>query len=86
MSLSKLFTAAKGIFNNSVEAAVDGQAVTILEQEIREVKESLRKSDHSRTQILAKKKSFLRKKWPTLMRRSQNTAIMLALTLKATVI
>lgn len=56
MSLSKLFTAAKGIFNNGVEAAVDGQAVTILEQEIREVKESLRKSDHSRTQILAKKK------------------------------
>lgn len=32
----------------------DSQAIRILEQEIREAKEELRKSDHARTQILAK--------------------------------
>lgn len=50
----KLFTAVKGSANEAAQAVVDTQAIKILEQEIRESKEELRKSDHARTQILAK--------------------------------
>lgn len=50
----KLVTAVKGGANEAAQAVVDNQAIRILEQEIREAKEELRKSDHARTQILAK--------------------------------
>ena len=50
----KLITAVKGGANEAAQNVVDGQAIRILEQEIREAKEELRKSDHARTQILAK--------------------------------
>lgn len=50
----KLVTAVKGGVTEAAESVADNQAVRILEQEIREAKEELRKSDHARTQILAK--------------------------------
>lgn len=50
----KLITAVKGGANEAAQAVADGQAIRILEQEIREAKDELRKSDHARTQILAK--------------------------------
>lgn len=51
---SKLVTAIKGGVTEAAEAVADNQAIRILEQEIRDAKEELRKSDHARTQILAK--------------------------------
>lgn len=50
----KLITAVKGGVTEAAESVADGQAVRILEQEVRDAKEELRKSDHARTQILAK--------------------------------
>ena len=50
----KLITAVKGGATEAAEAMADSQAIRILDQEIREAKEELRKSDHARTQILAK--------------------------------
>ncbi|GAB5380332.1 MAG: PspA/IM30 family protein [Aliiglaciecola sp.] len=50
----KLVTAVKGGATEAAQNVVDSQAIRILEQEIREAKEELRKSDHARTQILAK--------------------------------
>lgn len=50
----KLITAVKGGATEAAQSVADGQAIRILEQEIREAKEELRKSDHARTQILAK--------------------------------
>ena len=50
----KLITAVKGGATEAAQAVADGQAIRILEQEIREAKDELRKSDHARTQILAK--------------------------------
>lgn len=50
----KLVTAIKGGVTEAAESVADNQAIRILEQEIREAKEELRKSDHARTQILAK--------------------------------
>ena len=50
----KLVTAIKGGVTEAAEAVADNQAIRILEQEIRDAKEELRKSDHARTQILAK--------------------------------
>jgi phage shock protein A len=50
----KLVTAIKGGATEAAQSVVDGQAIRILEQEIREAKDELRKSDHARTQILAK--------------------------------
>jgi len=50
----KLVTAVKGGANEAAQSVVDSQAIRILEQEIREAKEELLKSDHARTQILAK--------------------------------
>ncbi|MDN4503751.1 PspA/IM30 family protein [Alteromonadaceae bacterium BrNp21-10] len=50
----KLVTAVKGGVTEAAEAVADSQAIRILEQEIRDAKDELRKSDHARTQILAK--------------------------------
>ncbi|GGD58786.1 PspA/IM30 family protein [Lacimicrobium alkaliphilum] len=50
----KLITAVKGGVTEAAESVADSQAIRILEQEIRDAKEELRKSDHARTQILAK--------------------------------
>ena len=50
----KLVTAVKGGATEAAQSVVDNQAIRILEQEIREAKDELRKSDHARTQILAK--------------------------------
>lgn len=50
----KLITAVKGGATEAAQTVVDSQAIRILEQEIREAKDELRKSDHARTQILAK--------------------------------
>ncbi|GAC15927.1 PspA/IM30 family protein [Aliiglaciecola lipolytica] len=50
----KLITAVKGGATEAAQSVVDSQAIRILEQEIRDAKEELRKSDHARTQILAK--------------------------------
>lgn len=52
----KLVTAMKGGVNDAAEAVADGQALRILDQEMREAKEELRKSDHALTQIMAKRK------------------------------
>ena len=50
----KLVTAIKGGATEAAQSVADSQAIRILEQEIREAKDELRKSDHARTQILAK--------------------------------
>jgi phage shock protein A len=52
----KLVTAVKGGVNEAAESVVDNQALRILDQEIREAKEELRRSDTSLTQIMAKRK------------------------------
>jgi len=52
----KLVTAVKGGVNEAAESVADSQALRILDQEIREAKEELRRSDHSLTQIMAKRK------------------------------
>lgn len=52
----KLVTAVKGGVNEAAEAVADSQALRILDQEIREAKEELRKSDYALTQIIAKRK------------------------------
>jgi len=52
----RLVTAVKGGANEAAEAIADNQALRILDQEIREAKEELRSSDHSLTQIMAKRK------------------------------
>ena len=57
----KLVTAVKGGATEAAQSVVDSQAIRILEQEIREAKEELRKSDHARTQFW-RSASFLNKK------------------------
>lgn len=52
----KLVSAVKGGVNEAAEAVADNQALRILDQEIREAKEELRKSDYALTQIIAKRK------------------------------
>jgi phage shock protein A len=52
----KLITAVKGGVTEVAETVADSQALRILDQEIREAKEELRKSDHALTQIMAKRK------------------------------
>jgi phage shock protein A len=52
----KLVTAVKGGANEAAEAVADNQAIRILEQEMREGKDELRKSDQSLTTIMAKRK------------------------------
>ena len=52
----KLVTAVKGGANEAAQAVADNQAIRILEQEMREAKDELRKSDQSLTTIMAKRK------------------------------
>jgi len=52
----KLFTAIKGGATEAAEAVADSQALRILDQEIREAKNELRRSEESLTTILAKQK------------------------------
>lgn len=52
----KLFTALKGGANEAAEAVVDNQALRILDQEIREAKDGIRKSDEALVSIVAKRK------------------------------
>ncbi len=52
----KLITAFKGGVTEVAETVADSQALRILDQEIREAKEELRKSDFALTQIMAKRK------------------------------
>lgn len=52
----RLVTAVKGGVNEAAEAVADSQALRILDQEIREAKEELKRSDHALTQIMAKRK------------------------------
>ncbi|MGB1239694.1 MAG: PspA/IM30 family protein [Pseudomonadales bacterium] len=52
----RLVSAVKGGVNEAAEAVADNQALRILDQEIREAKTELRNSDHSLTQIMAKRK------------------------------
>ena len=56
MSLSKLWTALKGGFNEATEAAADSQSLRILDQELREAKDELLAADQSLTKIVAKRK------------------------------
>jgi phage shock protein A len=53
---NKLITAVRGGINETAEAVADSQALRILDQEIRDAKEDLRRSDHSLTTIMAKRK------------------------------
>ncbi|MDW6004307.1 PspA/IM30 family protein [Vibrio mangrovi] len=52
----KLFTAIKGGANEAAEAIADQQALRILDQEIREAKEELKRSDQALVSIVAKRK------------------------------
>lgn len=52
----KLFTALKGGVNETAEAVADSQALRILDQEIREAKNELRRSDEALVGIVAKRK------------------------------
>ncbi|WNJ94900.1 PspA/IM30 family protein [Vibrio ruber] len=52
----KLFTAIKGGANETAEALVDQQALRILDQEIREAKAELKRSDEALVGIVAKRK------------------------------
>jgi phage shock protein A len=56
MSFKKLFTALRGAGNEAVEAVADSQALRILDQEMREAKEEIRKCDQNLTSIMAKRK------------------------------
>lgn len=55
--LGKLFTALKGGATEIGEAIVDNQAIRILEQEIRDAKDELAKSDQALINIIAKRKT-----------------------------
>ncbi|UXI03146.1 PspA/IM30 family protein [Photobacterium sp. TY1-4] len=52
----KLFTAIKGGANEAAESIADNQALRILDQEIREAKQELRRSDEALVGIVAKRK------------------------------
>lgn len=52
----KLFTAIKGGANEAAESVADNQALRILDQEIREAKQELRRSDEALVSIVAKRK------------------------------
>lgn len=52
----KLFTAIKGGATEAAEALADNQALRILDQEIRDAKEELRRSDTALVGIIAKRK------------------------------
>ncbi len=57
----RLFSAVKGNVNDAAEAVADSQALTILDQEMRETREEIRKSEQSLTTIVAKEKLAQRK-------------------------
>ncbi|MBY5926139.1 MULTISPECIES: PspA/IM30 family protein [unclassified Halomonas] len=52
----KLFTALRGGVNEATETVVDSQAIRILDQEIRDAKIELRKSEQAMTSVVAKRK------------------------------
>ncbi|MFC1235869.1 PspA/IM30 family protein [Vibrio sp. F74] len=52
----KLFSAVKGGANEAAESVADNQALRILDQEIREAKTELRRSDEALVSIIAKRK------------------------------
>jgi phage shock protein A len=56
MSLSRLWTALKGHTNKSLEDAADSQALTILDQQIREAKKEIQQCGQSLHSIAAKRK------------------------------
>jgi phage shock protein A len=56
MSLSKLWTAIRGGFNESTQAVADSQAIRILEQELRDSDDELVKSDQQLASIMGKRK------------------------------
>ncbi len=58
---TRLFSAVKGGVNEAAEAAADSQALRILDQEIREAGNELRRSEESLTTIIAKQKLAKRK-------------------------
>ena len=53
---TRLFSAVKGNVNDAAEAVADSQALTILDQEMRETRDEIRKSEQSLTSIVAKEK------------------------------
>ncbi|MFC6671113.1 PspA/IM30 family protein [Marinobacterium aestuariivivens] len=53
---TKLFTALRGNINHAAEAAADSQALTILDEEMRQTKGEIRKSEQALTTIVAKEK------------------------------
>ena len=53
---TRLFSALKGNVNDAAESVADSQALTILDQEMRETREEIRKSEQSLTSIVAKQK------------------------------
>lgn len=57
----KLFSAVKGSANEAAEAVADNQALRILDQEIREAKTELRRSDEALVSIIAKRKMSQKK-------------------------
>lgn len=56
MSLAKIWSAIKGGTNEVVESVADSQAIRVLDQELREAKQELRKCDENLTKIMAKRK------------------------------
>ncbi|WP_018276293.1 PspA/IM30 family protein [Teredinibacter turnerae] len=61
MSFKKIWTALKGGANEAAEAVADSQAIRILDQELREARDELKKCDHNLTSIMAKRKLAERK-------------------------
>ncbi len=53
---TRLFSAVKGNVNDAAETVADSQALTILDQEMRETHVEIRKSEQSLTSIVAKEK------------------------------
>lgn len=56
MPLSKLWTALKGGANEVAETIADKNSIRILDQELREAKDELKKCDENLTKIMAKRK------------------------------
>lgn len=57
----KIFTAIRGGINEAAEAAVDGQSMRILDQEIRDAEQSLRRARSDLAGIMASNKSVVRR-------------------------
>lgn len=53
---NKLFTALRGNINNAAEAVADSQALTILDEEMRQTEKEIRSSEQALTGIIAKEK------------------------------